>query len=468
MINPSIYLNNPIIQNNELSQYIDPERQAVYEYFKINHKIPYCEEILITPDKTYFVGKHVHRFIMKDPQDFVSMFGKHKFLDYVLMSFQIIQADVIRDFIIRIIECYQTQRSQMSELNPTVLEFLTNAMIRRNDDTIKRIILILCPNIDRQKIVVDGIWNKIYLCERFFDIFRRVPFRDEIFSASTPDKPDDIRKIKIHEFVLSRDVYMPEIKKKIISIFGTSLHNMSYAEFVDLCSHFYSITKSVPLKDDTFMGVNIGKILYGILSSDENHLDAAIMKSTIKNIFDLEYTNKNEFVELLPIKYEPKPIVELSNAKRSNTLCSDAKRSPTSLSDAKRSPTSLSDDLNSNLQICRNFFNKYKRLPRCNEIYEGLNIGKFYWRYFDANNSDDQNLVIDFRNIFGAAAVDSKKLSQINTCKLFMAKYGRAPDETNLHSREAQEVYNIIRRISEYKTYPNMKILINSIFENRH
>ena len=79
----------------------------------------------------------------------------------------------------------------------------------------------------------------------------------------------------------------------------------------------------------------------------------------------------------------------------------------------------LKDD-NEKLELCKEFYNEYKRLPKSNEIYKDFKIGKFIDYLKHGYNN---HLIEDVEIIFNTKLIDDNKtfeFSKVNSLELIV------------------------------------------------
>ena len=82
---------------------------------------------------------------------------------------------------------------------------------------------------------------------------------------------------------------------------------------------------------------------------------------------------------------------------------------------------------NEKIELCKEFYNEYKRLPTSTEKYKDFNIGNFISNLKQGKNS---HLKEEIENIFNTKIEANKQLSdneKIELCKDFYNKYKRLP-----------------------------------------
>ena len=116
---------------------------------------------------------------------------------------------------------------------------------------------------------------------------------------------------------------------------------------IELCKEFYNENKRLPKKNDTYKDFNIGNFISGLKQGMNSQL-----KEEVENIFN----------------------TKIEVAKKLN----------------------LKDDTEK-IELCKSFYNEYKRLPISTEKYKDFNIGSFIHHLKQGYNS---HLKEEVENIF--------------------------------------------------------------------
>ena len=218
--------------------------------------------------------------------------------------------------------------------------------------------------------------HRIEICKEFYNENKRLPTSKEIY-----------KNFKIGSFIDSLKHGMNScIKEEVENIFNTKievtkkLNLKDNNEKLELCKEFYNENKRLPKSNDTYKDFNIGQFVNNLKRGQCSHL-----KEEVENIFN----TKIEF----------------------NKKISD----------------------NEKLDLCKEFYNENKRLPKKNDTYKDFNIGKFIANLKQGMNSQ---LKEEVENIFNTKIEVAKKLNlkddteKIELCKSFYNEYKRLPIST--------------------------------------
>ena len=94
------------------------------------------------------------------------------------------------------------------------------------------------------------------------------------------------------------------------------------------------------------------------------------------------------------------------------------------------------DNINIKIELCKDFYNEYKRLPKRNEIYKDFKIGSFIDHLKYGFNS---HLKEEVENIFNTKIEVNRKLilkddnEKIELCKEFYNDYKRLPKQNEAY-----------------------------------
>ena len=191
--------------------------------------------------------------------------------------------------------------------------------------------------------LVDNINIKIELCKEFYNEYKRLPKRNEIY-----------KDFNIGSFMYClKQGQNSHLKEEVENIFNTKievdrkLNLKDDNEKLELCKEFYNEYKRLPKQHEIYKDFKIGSFMYCLKQGKNSHL-----KEEVENIF-------NTKIEV----------------------------------DRK---LNLKDD-NEKLELCKEFYNEYKRLPKSNDTYKDFNIGSFIKNLKRGQNS---HLKEDVENIF--------------------------------------------------------------------
>ena len=174
-----------------------------------------------------------------------------------------------------------------------------------------------------KKIVNLSDEDKLNLCKEFFKAYQRLPTQKETF-----------KDFKIGIFISGiKQGFNCELKPQVEEIFQKEIKvvkkivNLSEEDKLNLCKEFFKAYQKLPKSTDTFKDFKIGNFISGIKQGCNSHL-----KQQVEEIFHQE------------IKYNKK-IVNLSEEDK--------------------------------LNLCKEFFKAYQRLPKQSEKFKDFKIGNF-------------------------------------------------------------------------------------------
>ena len=127
----------------------------------------------------------------------------------------------------------------------------------------------------------------------------------------------------------------------------------------------------------------------------------------------------------------------------------------------------LVDNINIKIELCKDFYNEYKRLPKQKEIYKDFNIGSFISCLKHGYNS---YLKEEVENIFNNKIEVAKKLNlkddneKLELCKNFYNEYKKLPT-----CKEKYKDFNIGNFIDSLKHGCNshLKEEVEKIFKTK-
>lgn len=233
-------------------------------------------------------------------------------------------------------------------------------------------------NIDIDNITVGNILF-INACREFNDIYHRLPCNNEIFRGLNIGK--FIKYIKCGKY--------PDIKEIVEKIFGKKI-KLYYKftreddEIISLCENFYREFNRFPKSDEKYNGFCIGSFMDGLKRGRHSQI-----KPIIEKIFNI-------------------PIVVKRKVKR------------------------LNEDVM--LTLCKEFYDKYHRLPYQKEKYNDWNIGIFVQGIKYRKN---KKLIKKVEEIFNQEiTVRNRKVNDeeiLNKCREFYDKYHRLPTRNDVY-----------------------------------
>ena len=290
---------------------------------------------------------------------------------------------------------------------------------------------------------VDNINIKIELCKEFYNEYKRLPKRNETY-----------KDFKIGYFIESLKHCNSHLKEDVENIFNTKIEvNRKFNlkddnEKLKLCKEFYNEYKRLPILREKYKDFNIGSFMYCLKQGKNSHL-----KEEVENIFNtkIEVDRKfnlkddNEKLELckefyneykrLPILREKYKDFNIGNFidHLKYGFNSHLKEEVENIFNTKIEVTKNISD-NEKLELCKEFYNEYKRLPKNKEKYKDFNIGSFIDNLKHGQNS---HLKEEVENIFNTKIEVNRKLKDDNEklklCKEFYNEYKRIPKQHEIY-----------------------------------
>ena len=185
---------------------------------------------------------------------------------------------------------------------------------------------------------------------------------------------------------------------------------------IEICKEFYNENKRLPKQKEIYKNFKIGSFIDNLKHGQNSYL-----KEEVENIFNTKIEAKKIF---------------------------------------------LKDD-NEKLELCKEFYNEYKRLPKMNERYKDFKIGNFISGLKQGHNS---HLKEEVENIFNTKIEVTKKLNlkddneKLEFCKSFYNEYKRLPKKNDTYKD-----FNIGNFISNLKKGQNshLKEEVENIFNTK-
>ena len=239
-----------------------------------------------------------------------------------------------------------------------------------NEEDIKTVIM---ENVIKNLKVNDE--EKIKLCQEFYDEFKKIPIKREIYKNWKIGRFIECLKIGQNKHLKNKieEIFHCKIEKEIIKI-------LLDEEKIKLCQEFYNEFKRLPKMNEKYKNFNIGMFIFGLKKGSNNHL-----KKQVEEIFN----------EKLEIKIK---VIKISDEDKIN--------------------------------LCQEFYDKFHRLPNNNEKYKDFNIGYFIQHLKEGKNKQLKNKIED---IFKCKIEYKNKNNQneeiINLCKEFYDKFHRLPKD---------------------------------------
>ena len=192
-------------------------------------------------------------------------------------------------------------------------------------------------------------------------------------------------RIKLSHIKISKNNKVYINKNNFIDISPKNLYIKDDNEKIELCKEFYNEYKRLPKINEIYKDFKIGKFIDNLKRGKNSHL-----KEEVENIF-----NNKIYVKTILLK-----------------------------------------DDNEKLELCKSFYNEYKRLPKQNESYKDFNIGNFinYLKY-----GYNSHLKEEVENIFNTKIEVAKKLNlkddneKLELCKEFYNEYKRLPKKNDTY-----------------------------------
>ena len=328
-----------------------------------------------------------------------------------------------------------------------------------------------------ERYVYESVYSKdhrIEICKEFYNENKRLPKQKEIY-----------KDFKIGSFINGlKQGKNSHLKEEVESIFNTKievtkkLNLKDDNEKLELCKEFYNEYKRLPKRNDTYKDFNIGSFISCLKQGKNSHL-----KEEIENIFNTkieanEQCSDNEKIELCKEFYNeykrlPKMnerykdfnigyfINRLKKGYTSHLKEEVEKIFNTKIEVAKK--LNLKDD-NEKLELCKEFYNEYKRLPKDKEKYKDFNIGSFINRLKKGYTS---HLKEEVEKIFNTKIEANKQRSdneKLELCKEFYNEYKRLPKD-----KEKYKEFNIGNFIHNLKQCKNshLKEEVENIFNTK-
>lgn len=189
--------------------------------------------------------------------------------------------------------------------------------IELNDDDK---ITINLPDIIVRNVFTDE--DKLNLCKEFFKEYQRLPKHNEVY-----------KDFKIGKFIQHiKESCNSQLKQQVAKIFEQEIRAVKVVKISDedkltFCKEFYNEFKRLPKRCEIYKDFNIGCFIQHIKKGNNSHL-----KHQVEEIFHQE------------------------------------------IHDIKRTVKISSED---KLNLCKEFYKAYQRLPKITEVYKDFKIGKF-------------------------------------------------------------------------------------------
>ena len=257
-------------------------------------------------------------------------------------------------------------------------------------------------NVKFNKIIDET--EKLELCKEFYTKYNRLPERNETY-----------KDFKIGKFInYIKYGFNSHLKYKVEDIFNTKIY-INDTDKLELCKEYYNEHKKLPQINLFLKNFMIGEFIDSLKYGFNSHL-----KEEVENIFNINIESNMNI---------------------------------------------LKDD-NEKLELCKEFYTKYKRLPKSNETYKDFKIGYFIESLKHCNS----HLKEDVENIFNTKIEVNRKFNlkddneKLKLCKEFYNEYKRLPI-----LREKYKDFNIGSFIDNLKHGQNshLKEEVENIFNTK-
>ena len=289
---------------------------------------------------------------------------------------------------------------------------------KRNENNINK-------NVKFNKIIDET--EKLELCKEFYTKYNRLPERNETY-----------KDFKIGKFInYIKYGFNSHLKYKVEDIFNTKIY-IDDTDKLELCKEYYNDFKKLPqinlLYKDFMIGEFIDSLKYGFNSHLKEEVEDIF--NTNININDTKInindTNILELCKEFYTKYKRLP--------KSNETYKDFKIGYF-IESLKHCDNRLKEEVdnifNTNINfddyekcyLFREYYNIYERLPKSNETYRDFNIGEFiYGLKFGFNNYLKERVEDIFNN---KIYIDDNDMLEL--CKEFYNEYKRLPEDNEIY-----------------------------------
>ena len=293
--------------------------------------------------------------------------------------------------------------------------------------------LIIKNVIDKIKLNDE---EKIKLCQEFYNEFKRLPIKNEIY-----------KNFNISAFIKSiKSGCYKQLKKIIEDIFKCNIifkKNMSNEEKIKLCKEFYKEYKRLPTYKEIYKNWNIGLFISYLGKYKNNSI-----KKTIEEIFNTKINKKREVkiinnkdkIKLCKEYYDEFHKLPLYNEKYKDFyighfICNlrkgeyeEIKEDIEKIFNIKINHQSYT--IEEKINFCKDFYNEFHRLPQSKEIYKNFKIGIFIAHLKITKNIEIKNKI---ENIFNEKIENKVKINKITDerkillCKEYYNKFNKLP-----------------------------------------
>ena len=219
---------------------------------------------------------------------------------------------------------------------------------------------------------------KLELCREFYTDFNRLPQRSEVY-----------KDFKIGNFITGlKSGHNSQLKSQVEEIFQQEINAKKTVkkpdeDKINLCREFYTDFNRLPQRSEVYKDFNIGNFIDGLKHGTNSQL-----KSQVEEIFEQKIN-------------VTKKIVNLSDEDK--------------------------------LNLCKEFYEEFKKLPKSTQVYKNFNIGSFISSIKQGYN---QQLKRQIEKIFNQEIKAAKKISdedKIKLCKEFYEEFKKLPKSTQVY-----------------------------------
>ena len=240
--------------------------------------------------------------------------------------------------------------------------------------------------------------QKLNLCKQYYQEFHRIPGTKEIYNNirlySFVKYIKDKNEIdKINDL---KNIFKDQWDQWIIS------ENHTYQQNLNLCKQYYQEYHRIPLTNEIWNGFYIGAFI-SCVKRDQNKI------GDLKNIFKDQWIDGN----LKEYQYQQK------------------------------------------LNLCKQYYQEFHRLPKHKEKYNGFAIGEFIDRIIQIRKL---NRINDIEKIFGKLYIpksttdDESYREKLNLCKQYYSAYNRIPCRKDVFNN--WKIGEFVFRIKYKKQHP--------------
>ncbi len=279
-------------------------------------------------------------------------------------------------------------------------------------------------NVKFNKIIDET--EKLELCKEFYTKYNRLPERNETY-----------KDFKIGKFInYIKYGFNSHLKYKVEDIFNTKIY-IDDTDKLELCKEYYNEHKKLPQINLFFKNFMIGEFIDSLKYGFNSHL-----KEEVENIFNINIESNmnilkddNEKLELCKEFY-----TKYKRLPKSNETYKDFKIGYF-IESLKHCNSHLKEEVdnifNTNINfddfekcdLFQEFYNKYERLPERNETYRDFNIGEFIYGLKFGFNKYLKERVEDIFN----TKINIDDTDMLELCKEFYNEYKRLPEDNEIY-----------------------------------